>query len=103
MARHNVIMDVLGGGNTLTFGELGENDIKVNISISGPIYPFFLLRKKMQPEYNQPGPRLKVRNLASSLMKPVMKPDHWLFISHAKLTIQKLFMADERSALKSFK
>ena len=46
MAPHDVIMDVLGGGNTLTFGELGENDIKVDISISGPIYPFFLLRKK---------------------------------------------------------
>ena len=46
MARHDIIMDVLGGGNTLTFGELGENDIKVNISISGPIYPFFSSEKK---------------------------------------------------------
>ena len=41
--------------------------------------------------YNQRRPRPKVNSLASSLMKP----DGWLFISHEKLMIQKLLMADD--------
>ena len=43
-------------------------------------------------EYKQPEPRLKVHDLASSQMKPVMKPDHWLFIKHEKPLCFKCFL-----------
>ena len=69
-----------------------END-KSNYKFRGPIPPLFFIQKDAnQMEYKQPEPRLKLHDLASSQMKPVMKPDHWLFIKHEKPLCFKCFL-----------
>ena len=65
---------------------------KSNYKFRGPIPPLFFIQKDAnQMEYKQPEPRLKLHDLASSQMKPVMKPDHWLFIKHEKPLCFKCF------------